>query len=158
MEKKLIWVDEKIAEEFEKLSSVEAAQESIEKIIKQRKLDMSLDQEQLSDAIIMFKSYCLSHKKALEEAYKEQESQIYRLWEECGDISSTIHKQTEALVNSIKPIQQAITDLKTNVSQLRKEVASIDIPISQKLVNLASSIAEMDDKTKTVLKALLNRE
>ncbi len=155
-DKELIWVDKKLADEYKSLKSVEQQELLVKKVIEKRGLDLTEELEMLSDNTLQFKSVCLVHRKELEKIYAEESDKLYKLWEEMGDITSKISQHARAVAQQIDPIRREVSELSKNTSSLGKKIGQINLYIPDKLVQIASMVGAMDDKTKTLLRDLLD--
>ena len=150
-DRELIWVSAALAEEYKQLDSVEEQERLVKKFIENKRLDIEQEQEQLTESMLLFKSVCLAHKKALREVYEEQSDLLYKLWEEMGDVSTQIDNHVKGLTNQIKP-------LRNEVENLKKEINSLSLYVPDKFVSVVEQISQMDERTKVLLRAVLNME
>jgi hypothetical protein len=146
--KELIWVSKELADEYKQLKSVEEQERAVKKIINNKRLDLEEEQELLSENVLLFKSVCLAHKKALSSVYQEQSDMLYKLWEDMGDVSSQISQHVKQMTNQIAP-------LKREVSNLKKEFEGLRLYVPERLARLAEQVGSMDEKTKSLLRELL---
>lgn len=156
--KELIWVSAEFAEEYKQLDSVEAQERAVKKIIQDKQLDLDREQELLSENLLQFKSVCLVHRKELQKVYQEQADTLYTLWEDMGDVTSEIGEHARKVADIILPLKNEVQSLAKQVSQLKKEISELHLYIPEQLVTLTLQVASMDEKTKILLRNLLNMD
>ena len=147
--RELIWVSEKVAKQYKGLESGEEQEEIIRDLLKQKRIDMERENEQLEESVLVFKSVCLAHKREITKVYEEQAKLLEELWEESGDISMKVHDQVEKITEQIAPLKKEIDILKTKIREL-------NIYIPENFVSLAAQVRGMDNDTKMLLRDLLD--
>ena len=157
-EKTHIWVNKKLAEEYNSLESVEEQEASVKRVIEKKRLDLDAENEMLGESLLTFKSVCLVHKKELEKVYQEQADKIYALWEEMGDVSTMVSRHAKELAAEIKPVSLEVQAAKKSVDELKKSVMDLNIYGAERVVELAKMVAQMDEKSKEILSALLAKK
>jgi len=154
-EKAYIYVSKELAEQYEQLATVEAQEEAVKKVISRKRIDLEDEQEMLSDTLLQFKSVCLKHKIELEKVYAEQADKIYKLWECCGDVSSNISRHAASITSEISTINDQIDRASRRVSDLKSKTDSLNIYGAEKIIELARTVANLDDATKDILAQIL---
>ena len=149
--RELIWVSAVLAEEYKQLDSVEEQERLVKKVIENKRLDIEAEQELLSESVLLFKSVCLAHRKALQQVYEEQSDLLYKMWEEMGDVSTQINSHVKQLTNQIKP-------LRNEVEELKKEINSLSLYVPDKFVSVVEQVSNMDDRTKVLLRDVLDMD
>ncbi len=157
-EKTHIWVSKKLAEEYNSLESVEEQEASVKRVIEKKRLDLDAENEMLGESLLAFKSACLVHKKELEKVYQDQSDKIYAMWEDMGDVSTMVSRHAKELAAEIKPVSLEIQAAKKSVDELKKSVLDLNIYGAERVVELAKIVAQMDEKSKEILSALLTKK
>jgi len=158
MEKEHIWVSKNLADEYKRLESVEEQEAAVKRVIEKKKLDLDAENEMLGESLLQFKSVCLAHRKELEKVYQDQADKIYAMWEELGDVSTMVSQHAKSLAAEIAPITKEIATARQNVDALKKSVSELDIYGAERVVELAKMVAQMDEKSKEILSALLAKK
>lgn len=153
-EKDCIWVSKELAAQYKALDSIEEQEASVKRVIEKKRLDLDAENELLGESLLSFKSVCLAHKKELEKVYQDQADKIYALWEEMGDVSSMISRHAKMVAGEVEPISRAIAEATMNVGRLKTSCNEMNIYGAERIVELARTVATMDDKTKELLSAL----
>jgi len=78
-EKELIWVTKEQAEIFKELDSNDNQRNFVDKLIKERKLDIENSIESLDDDLLRLKSFTLTYKTELRKVYDEQDKALEEL-------------------------------------------------------------------------------
>lgn len=157
-EKTHIWVSKKLADEYNTLESVEEQEASVKRIIEKKRLDLDLENELLSESLLVFKSVCLVHKKELEKVYKEQADKLYALWEDTGDITTMVNQHARSVAAQIEPLKNEVVGLKRNIDELKRSLEGLHLYVPQQLAEITTQVAKMDDKTKGLLSVLLHHK
>ena len=71
-ERKLIWVDESTAKIYESMESDVEKLNLVNKVIADRKRDITSDIQNLSDDLIRFKAFALDYSLSFKDAYQTQ--------------------------------------------------------------------------------------
>lgn len=148
-QREYVWIDKRLAEKLKKLDSIELQEEAVKEVIKEKKLDLSSEFEQLDESLLMFKSVCLTHKKELEKVYKEQADTLYKMWETDGDTSTAILQHARKLANELHPVKSEVRELVDSIKELKKLTG--DLPLPYKFVESVEAISRMNAETKDLL-------
>jgi len=155
-EKDLVWLPKSIADKVKQLETVEAADKLIQEYIKTKRQDFIRELENLDDDVLIFKGVCLKHRQELKKVYVEQSELLDRLWEDCGDMGSKIHRHAVALAAELTPLTAEVKNLKASIEEVKRLIGQADFYPQQTFVSTVESIARMDDKTKGLLRGLLD--
>ena len=155
-EKDLVWLPKSIVDKVKQLDTVEEADKLIQEYIKKKKADFNDDLENLDEDVLLFKSVCLKHRNELKKVYDEQSDLLDKLWEDCGDMGSKIHRHAKALAEELKPITAEVNALKTSIHEVKRLLDTVNFYPPHTLIQVTESVARMDDSTKELLRDLLN--
>jgi len=147
--KELIWVTKKQAEIFKELDSDDNQKNFVDKLIKERKLDIENSIESLDDDLLRLKAFTLTYKTELRKVYDEQEKVLEELWEEHD------HK--------IYELKNKITQLKPELEKVVKEIKEINNALSgistyaiERLTDIVHKVNCMSDADKKLMMDLIS--
>lgn len=149
MEKELIWVNKNLAEAYKELDTDMKRAEFVNELIKQKKVDITSDIQNLDDDLLRFKAFVLNYSTALKEAYDKQAERLEQLWEECSEPIEKIDKQTMR-------IKKDIYDITKDIKDISKELEGLSTYKLERLIKLIDTYNDMSDSDKDIFKLILN--
>ena len=155
-EKDLVWLPKSVANKVKQLETVEEADRLVQEYIKTKRQDFNRELENLDDDVLIFKGSCLKHRQELKKVYVEQSELLDKLWEDCGDMGSKIHRHAVALAAELAPLTAEVKNLKASIDEVRRLIDSVSFYPQQTFIQTVESVARMDDKTKGLLRDLLD--
>jgi vacuolar-type H+-ATPase subunit I/STV1 len=155
-EKDLVWLPKSVAVKVKQIETVEEADSMIQEYIKTKRQDFIRELENLDDDVLTFKGVCLKHRQELKKVYDEQADLLDKLWEDCGDMGSKIHRHAKAIAAELAPLTAEVKSLKTSIEEVKKLIHEVSFYPAQQFVSTVESVARMDDKTKGLLRDLLD--
>lgn len=155
-EKDLVWLPKSVAAKVKLVETVEEADNMIQEYIKTKRQDFTRELENLDDDVLIFKGVCLKHRQELKKVYDEQTDLLDKLWEDCGDMGSKIHEHAVALAAELAPLTAEVKNLKSSIEEVKRLIGQVDFYPQQTFIQTVESIARMDDKTKGLLRDLLD--
>jgi len=138
-----------IIKKFKDIDSVEELAKLCEETIKDKRLNIKQQNENLEDDVLRFKSFCLSHRTHMREVYSEEEELLYKMWED-------LDKKTTETRNRIKDMSKEISKVSSSVGIFKKELSDLHIYGADRLLELANTINNMDQNTKDILRHVLS--
>lgn len=150
-----IYVGKDIADQLRKSESMEFAESVIKKIIEKKRLDLTNEYDALDDDMVKFKAVCLVHRNTLKKVYEEQTNKLDNLFYEMDSIQKKTNEHAKRLAESVIPIRGTIDGIMRDVCALKKQIEGMSLYIPENLARLATVVSQMDDKTKSILSALL---
>ena len=155
-EKDLVWLPKSVANKVKQLETVEEADRLVQEYIKTKRQDFNRELENLDDDVLIFKGSCLKHRQELKKVYVEQSELLDKLWEDCGDMGSKIRRHAVALAAELAPLTAEVKNLKASIDEVRRLIDSVSFYPQQTFIQTVESVARMDDKTKGLLRDLLD--
>ena len=155
-ERDLVWLPKSVAAKVKLVETVEEADSMIQEYIKTKRQDFTRELENLDDDVLMFKGVCLRHRQELKKVYDEQVDLLDRLWEDCGGMGSEIHKHAVGMAAELAPLTAEVKNLKSSIEEVKKLIHEVSFYPAQQFVSTVESVARMDDKTKGLLRDLLD--
>lgn len=155
-EKDLVWLPKSVAVKVKQIETVEEADSMIQEYIKTKRQDFIRELENLDDDVLTFKGVCLRHRQELKKVYDEQANVLDDLWIDCGDMGSKIHKHAVAMAAELAPLTAEVKNLKASIEEVKKLIHEVSFYPAQPFVSTVESVARMDDKTKGLLRDLLD--
>ena len=155
-EKDLVWLPKSVAVKVKQIETVEEADSMIQEYIKTKRQDFTRELENLDDDVLTFKGVCLKHRQELKKVYDEQSDLLDRLWDDCGDMGSKIHRHAKSLAAELAPLTAEVKSLKASIEEVKKLIGQVDFYPQQTFIQTVESVARMDDKTKGLLRDLLD--
>ena len=152
----LVWLPKSVADKVKQLETVEEADRLVQEYIKTKRQDFNRELESLDDDVLIFKGSCLKHRQELKKVYVEQSELLDKLWEDCGDMGSKIHRHAVALAAELAPLTAEVKNLKASITEVKNLIHEISFYPSQQFISTVESVARMDDKTKGLLRDLLD--
>ena len=151
MKQELIWVDKSLAEAYKELDTDMKRAEFVNELIKQKKVDITSDIQNLDDDLLRFKAFALNYSTALKEAYDKQAERLEQLWEECSEPIEKIDKQTMR-------IKKDIYDITKDIKDISKELEGLNTYKIERIIELINTYNNMSESDKDVFKLILNRQ
>ena len=148
-DKELIWVTKEQAEIFKELDIDDNRKNFIDKLIKERKLDIQNSIECLDDDLLRLKSFGLTYKTELKKVYDEQEKVLEELWEEHDE---KIYKLKNKIAQ-LKPEFEKVTSQIKEVSNALSDISTYSI---EKLIDVVHKVNYMSEKDKKLMMDLIN--
>ena len=155
-ERDLVWLPKSVAAKVKQIETVEEADNMIQEYIKTKRQDFTRELENLDDDVLSFKGVCLRHRQELKKVYDEQADLLDRLWEDCGDMGSKIHRHAVALAAELAPLTAEVKSLKSSIEEVKRLIGQVDFYPQQAFIQTVENVARMDDKTKDLLRDLLD--
>jgi len=155
-DKELIWVSKDLAESFNKLDTTQEQEIMVKKIIENKRLDLESEYDLLEESMLVFKGVCLKHKNDLDSVYKEQSQKLYGLWEDMGDVSSEVKKHSDSLKSQLNGLKSEVDSVASSTNHLEKQLSNLNVHSAGRVVELAKTISNMDDSTKSIMKFLVD--
>jgi len=155
-EKDLVWLPKSVAAKVKLVETVEEADSVIQEYIKTKRQDFTRELENLDDDVLTFKGVCLKHRQELKKVYDEQADLLDKLWEDCGDMGSKIHRHAVAMAAELAPLTAEVKSLKSSIEEVKRLINEVSFYPAQQFVSTVESVARMDDKTKDLLRDLLD--
>ena len=152
----LVWLPKSVADKVKQLETVEEADRLVQEYIKTKRQDFNRELESLDDDVLIFKGSCLKHRQELKKVYVEQSELLDKLWEDCGDMGSKIHRHAVALAAELAPLTAEVKNLKASIDEVRRLIDNVSFYPQQTFIQTVESVARMDDKTKGLLRDLLD--
>lgn len=148
-EKELIWVAKEVADTYKALETPEEQEKLVKKLITDKKIDIEYENDLLEESVLKFKSSCLSHRTELKKIYHDECLLIEKMWDELGDHSTEMKK-------NIDGSSKEINTLTKSVEGLRKQLDNLNVYGADRLCDLATRIANMDENTKSIMRQVLD--
>ena len=121
-EKAYVYIDKKLAEQYEKLETdnakVSLFKEYIEKHRTSLKDEYEASLDAMKDDLLMFTGLNLSVREAFKKATVEAEKASYKLWEEYDKEKISIKKKTAALCDELKPIKETLDGINKTLKSI----------------------------------------
>ena len=155
-ERELVWLPKSVAAKVKLVETVEEADSMIQEYIKTKRQDFTRELENLDDDVLIFKGVCLRHRQELKKVYDEQAGLLDKLWEDCGDMGSKVHKHAVAMAAELAPLTAEVKSLKSSIEEVKRLIGQVDFYPQQTFIQTVESVARMDDKTKGLLRDLLD--
>ena len=147
--RELIWVAKGQAEMFKELNSEVSQNNFVDKLIKERKLDIQNSIENLDDDLLRLKSFGLTYKTELKKVYDEQEKVLEELWEEHDE---KIYELKEK-IKQLKPELEKVTSQIKEVSNALSGISTYSI---EKLIDVVYKVNNMSEKDKKLMMDLIS--
>jgi len=147
-ERKLIWVDESVAKIYESMESDVEKLNFVNKVIADRKRDITSDIQNLSDDLIRFKAFALDYSLSFKDAYQTQNEALEKVWEAHADEFERTEKQVFKAVNDVK-------GLKVQVDELNKSLDAINIYKVDRLIDVIDKFNRMGTEDKRIFELIL---
>jgi len=133
--RELIWVTKGQAEMFKELNSEVSQNNFVDKLIKERKLDIQNSIENLDDDLLRLKSFGLTYKTELKKVYDEK---IYELKNKITQLKPELEKAT----SQVKEVSNALSGISTY---------SIE-----RLIDVVYKVNNMSEKDKKLMMDLIS--
>jgi len=147
-QKELIWVSKEVKETIEKMESDQEKLKLVDKMINDRKLDITYAIESLDDDLLVFKAFSLKYKTELQKVYDEQSDKLEKLFENCGDIQSKMYLKIEETKTKLEPI---ISKIKS-INETLEKVNTYKI---ERLIELIEKFNRMSEEDKKLFEILI---
>jgi len=147
--RELIWVAKGQAEMFKELNSEVSQNNFVDKLIKERKLDIQNSIENLDDDLLRLKAFTLTYKTELKKVYDEQEKVLEELWEEHDE---KIYELKEK-IKQLKPELEKVTSQIKEVSNALSGISTYSI---EKLIDVVYKVNNMSEKDKKLMIDLIS--
>jgi len=147
--KELIWVTKEQAEIFKELDIDDNRKNFVDKLIKERKLDIQNSIESLDDDLLRLKAFTLTYKTELKKVYEEQEKVLEELWEEHDE---KIYELKEK-IKQLKPELEKVTSQVKEVSNALSGISTYSI---ERLIDVVYKVNYMSEKDKKLMMDLIS--
>jgi hypothetical protein len=151
-----VYVDKKIAKELKDLEGSEEQEKIVKDIIKRKKLDLENENDLLSDNVLIFKNVCLEHRNQLKKIYADEDAKLEEMFLELDATRSKFKKTSKDLQSAIRPLSDELDQCREKFKHLKDGIDGLNIYGSEKLVEFARTIQNMDDATKDIFGFILN--
>lgn len=148
--KELIWVSKEIKETIEKMETDQEKLKLVDKMINDRKLDITFAIEALDDDLLRFKAFSLKYKTELQKVYEEQGDKLEKLFEDCGDIQSKMYVKIEETKNKLDPITSKIK----SINETLEKVNTYKI---ERVIELIEKFNRMSEEDKRLFEILIKQ-
>lgn len=134
----LIWVNKELAERWKTMTAKQATRDEQEKVLNEYmdtvlvkiREEYKSNLESLEEDALMFTGLMLKVKQAFGKAKDEHLLASYELWEKFQDEIPSVSKKTEAIIKTLKPLKDELTEINTligkintwNIDELAKSV------------------------------------
>lgn len=150
-ERDLIWVNKDLAEQYKELDTDFKKVELVNKIIADKKLDITNDIQNLDDDLLRFKAFALNYSTAFKKTYEDQSEKLFKIWEDCSEPINKIDAKTMS-------IRKDIIGISKDIDGLAKQLETLNTYKLERLIELIQTYNNMSDNDKDVFKVILNRE
>jgi protein-tyrosine-phosphatase len=150
-DRELIWVDSKSAAEYKSLETDETKELFIKNLLENKKISIDEELKLLDEHKLQFQAICLTYKNEIKKIYEVENEKLYSLWEEIGDISEPFRKNSDKLKSEVDQISKSVDQLASKISATKEAMANLNIYGADRLVELANTIASMDEGSKDIL-------
>lgn len=150
-EQKLIWVDKDLAEQYEKLNSDIEKSKFVNQLIKDRKLDITGDIENLNDDLLRFKAFALNYKTEFEKVYWDQNEKMEKFFNENGYIFDKISSKTMQL-------KEEVSKIGNQIKQLNDQLQELNTYKIERLIELVTKYNNMSDEDKRIFEIVLKSQ
>jgi archaellum component FlaC len=151
-EKKLIWVPDELATEFENATGESAQIEVVKKIIAKAKGSMEDDLNALGEDAARFRGIMLGYKKEYGKVLEEHLTATYKVWEDIEDKMPNTKGICAKLSSEVKTIE-------TEIDHVLEKVKSIETKLNgfstYQLMEIVKVISGADEKTCDILRLAL---
>ena len=147
-EKELIWVTKEQAEIFKELDSNDNQRNFVDKLIKERKLDIENSIESLDDDLLRLKSFTLTYKTELRKVYDEQDKALEELQEKHDD-------KIYELKNKITQLKPELEKVVKEIKEVTKVLDGISTYSMDRLIEMVNKVNYMNEKDKKLLMDLI---
>ena len=147
--KGLIWVTKSQSEMFKELDSDDNRKNFVDKLIKERKLDIQNSIECLDDDLLRLKSFGLTYKTELKKVYDEQEKVLEELWEEHDE-------KIYELKNKITQLKPELEKATSQVKEVSNALSGISTYSIERLIDVVYKVNCMSEKDKKLMMDLIN--
>jgi len=147
--RELIWVTKGQAEMFKELNSEVSQNNFVDKLIKERKLDIQNSIENLDDDLLRLKSFGLTYKTELKKVYDEQEKVLEELWEEHDE-------KIYELKNKITQLKPELEKATSQVKEVSNALSGISTYSIERLIDVVYKVNNMSEKDKKLMMDLIS--
>jgi len=122
-EKKYIYVEKNIAEQYEKCESDNSKIAMFKEYIEKHRMDLKSEYEQtlscMEEDLLMFTGLNLSVRESFKKAALEAEKASYELWEKYDKEKISIEKKVSKLCDEIKPIKKELEEINSLLNSVK---------------------------------------
>ena len=147
--RELIWVTKEQAEMFKELDLDDNRKNFVDKLIKERKLDIQNSIESLDDDLLRLKSFGLTYKTELKKVYDEQEKVLEELWEEHDE-------KIYELKNKITQLKPELEKATSQVKEVSNALSGISTYSIERLIDVVYKVNNMSEKDKKLMMDLIS--
>jgi len=148
--KELIWVPKEVKETIEKMESDQEKLKVVDKMINDRKLDITFAIEALDDDLLRFKAFSLKYKTELQKVYEEQSDKLEKLFEDCGDIQSKMYHKIEETKDKLDPIT-------SKIKSINETLEKINTYKIERVIDLIEKFNRMSEEDKRLFEILIKQ-
>lgn len=128
----------------------------IEELIASTNKSLKDDLAGLDDDVLRFKGMLLAYKDAYRKALEENRDAVYALWEKIDESLPDMKQKAKVLVGGLGEVMPQLVEALEVTKSITKALESTNTYQLQRMVELVSAIQNTDDKTKDILRAVLN--
>lgn len=148
-DKELIWVTKEQAKTFKDLETDISKKNFVDKLIKERKLDIQYSIESLDDDLLRLKAFALTYKTELSKVYEEQDKVLEELWE-------THASKIYELKQKIQQLKPDLEKVAKEIGELNKSLSNVSTYAIDRLVEVVHKVNSMSDADKKLMTDLID--
>jgi len=153
---KLIWVDKEFAEKYKAFESEQnkielqlaALNDYIKNLSKESKKDFKCNLESIEEEAAIYAGLMLKVRQSFGKAKDKALSASYAIWEEWDKEMPNVDAKVAAVVISLKPITEQLSEIKSLLSQ-------INLYDFDKLLKTVQAIANLDPKSQGIIEFIV---
>lgn len=148
-EKELIWVTKEQARIFNDLDADENKKNFVDKLIRDRKVDIQNSIESLDDDLLRLKAFALTYKTELKKVYDEQDKALEELWESHDE-------KIYELKEKIKQLKPELQNVKSQIDEVSKVMNGLSTYNIDKLIEVVRKVNGMSEDDKKLMTDLIS--
>ncbi len=147
----LIWVDKAFAKAYNELGSDNDKALLVNKLIKQKGLDITSDIENLDDDLLRFKAFALNYSTAFKKTYQEQMDSIEKFYTEMGYVSDEVESK-------IRKVKDEVSKIGSEINKLNIALDNVSTYKFERLADLITKFNSMSSEDKRIFELILKLE
>lgn len=148
-DREIVWVTKEQARMLNNLDSDLSQKDFVDKLIKNRKVDIQNSIESLDDDLLRLKAFALTYKTELKKVYDEQDKALEELWE-------THDEKIYELKEKIKQLKPELQNVKQQIEEVNKVMNGVSTYSIDKLIEVVHKVNNMSDADKKLMIDLIN--
>lgn len=148
-DREIVWVTKEQAKVLKDLDSDSSQKDFVDKLIKERKIDIENSIEALDDDLLRLKAFALTYKTELRKVYDEQDKALGDLWE-------THDEKIYELKEKIRQLKPELQNVKQQIEEVNKVMNSVSTYSIDKLLEVVHKVSVMSDADKKLMVDLIN--